>query len=83
MPEIEFQEMQTGNGKDRDLVATTNNRLELLVIDIRKLNLTITEANKKNDSLQNRVFWLTVIGLGIAAVQLVEVVDVVYNWFFR
>ncbi|MCU0660161.1 MAG: hypothetical protein MUD00_00910 [Candidatus Pacebacteria bacterium] len=81
MADNEFPIINTGNGIDRDLAATTNNRLELLVTDIRKLNQTISEANEKNDKLQNKVFWLTVVGVGIAAIQLIEVVDIVCRWF--
>ena len=78
-----FPIINTGNGIDRDLSATTNNRLELLVTDIRNLNQTISEANKKNDKLQKKIFWLTVVGVGIATVQLIEVVDIVCNWFSK
>jgi|JI8StandDraft_1071087.scaffolds.fasta_scaffold117101_1 hypothetical protein len=81
MTDNEFPIINTGNGIDRDLAATTNNRLVLLVTDIRKLNQTISDANEKNDKLQNKVFWLTVVGVGVATVQLIEVVDIVCNWF--
>jgi hypothetical protein len=83
MADNEFPKINTGNGIDRDLSATTNNRLELLVTDIRKLDQTIAEANERNDRLQDKVFWLSVVGVGIAAIQLIEVVNIVCNWLSK
>lgn len=81
MSDNDFPKINTGNGVDRDLAATTNNRLELLVTDIRKLNQTISEANEKSSKLQNRVFWLTVVGVCIAALQLIGVADTIADYF--
>ena len=78
-----FPIIYTGNGIDRDLATTTNNRLELLVIDVRKLTKTISEANEKNEELQKRVYWLTLVGVIIAAVQLIQVIDILCDWFSK
>jgi hypothetical protein len=58
--------MSTGNGVDRDLAETTNNRLEILIN-------TIEEANQKNDSLQQKLLWLTIVGVILAAVQVINI----------
>ncbi len=76
----DFSKISTGNGIDRDLAATTNDRLEKLIVDLRNLNTTIEKSNNKNESLQNKIFWLTVIGVGLAFTQLVQVIDVVLKW---
>ena len=67
----EFPEIQTGNGTDRNLAATTNNRLELLIKDIRDLNETTKESNKENKNLQNKMLYFTYVGVGIAIIQLI------------
>lgn len=66
-----FLEIDTGNGIDRNLAATTNNRLELLIEDIRSLNETTKESNKENKNLQNKMLYLTYVGVGIAIIQLI------------
>lgn len=63
---MNFQKMSTGNGVDRDLAETTNNRLEILIN-------TIEEANQKNDSLQQKLLWLTIVGVILAAVQVINI----------
>jgi len=39
--EIQFQKVNTGNGFQNDLIATTNNRIELAVIEICMLKKSI------------------------------------------
>lgn len=84
---MEFKKITTGNGNSADLAATTNNRLELMVDEaekltsaIGKLEGTIVGLDTKNGRLQNRVFWLTVVGVVLAAFQLVQVVQIIIGW---
>lgn len=47
----QFRKVDTGNGIDRDLAATTNDRLELTVIELQKLQENNTQQTKKLGSL--------------------------------
>ncbi|PIR80387.1 MAG: hypothetical protein COU25_00355 [Candidatus Levybacteria bacterium CG10_big_fil_rev_8_21_14_0_10_35_13] len=47
----QFKKVTTGNGYDRDLAATTNDRLELTVIELQKLQINNTEQTKKLGTL--------------------------------
>ncbi len=85
--EIQFQKVSTGNGFQNDLIATANNRIELAVIEICKLKKSITKLEQtivvlddKNEKLQKRIFWLTVVGVALAATQIFQVVDIVISW---
>lgn len=66
--ELDFPEIKTGNGIDRDYMATMNDRLKRAVIglnslevSIKKLEETIVQLNKKNDLLQKSMVVLSVI----------------------
>ena len=85
--EIQFQKVSTGNGFQNDLIATANNRIELAVVEICKLKKSITELEEtivsldnKNEKLQKRIFWLTVVGLVFTATQIIQVIDIVVKW---
>ncbi len=85
--EIQFQKISTGNGYQNDLIATVNNRLEITVVEIcklqkaiSKLESTIISLDEKNGKLQRRIFWLTVIGAIFAGTQIVQVVDILIRW---
>src|SRR3989344_707766 len=45
MPEdkFEFESVKTGNGFQNDLIATTNNRLEVTVLTLRNLNKVLSK----------------------------------------
>ncbi len=43
----QFEEIKTGNGMDRDLAATTNNRLELTVVELQNLQKNNTKQTEK------------------------------------
>lgn len=90
----QFRKIDTGNGIDRNLAATTNDRLEMTVIELQnlrenntdqtkklekaitQLNATITDANDKNDRLQTKLFWITIIGTIFATSGLLQVLDI-------
>lgn len=85
--EIRFQKVSTGNGFQSDLIATANNRIELAVVEICKLKKSITKLEEtivsldnKNEKLQKRIFWLTVVGIALAATQLFQIADIVVSW---
>ncbi|KKS07575.1 MAG: hypothetical protein A2570_00460 [Candidatus Brennerbacteria bacterium RIFOXYD1_FULL_41_16] len=80
----DFPDIKTGNGIDRDLAATTNDRLKKTVLELRSLKdaiasleKTIVNLDGKNEKLQKRIFWLTVVGLIFTATQIVQVLEIV------
>ena len=84
---IQFQEVSTGNGFQNDLIAKANDRIELAVVEICKLKKSITRLEEtivsldnKNEKLQKRIFWLTVVGLVFTAMQIIQVIDIVVKW---
>ena len=85
--EIQFEKVSTGNGFQNDLIATANNRVELAVVEICKLKKSITKLEEtivlldnKNEKLQKRIFWLTVVGVVFTATQIVQIIDIVVKW---
>jgi len=87
MNEDDFPEIDTGNGFSNNLAATANDRLKKVVIEINglksavsKLEKTIVSLNSENGKLQRQIFWLTIIGVVLAATQIVQVLDTVKNW---
>lgn len=85
--EIQFQKVSTGNGFQNDLIATANNRIEMAVVEVCKLKKSITKLEQtivalddKNEKLQKRIFWLTIVGVALAATQIFQVVDIVVKW---
>jgi hypothetical protein len=87
MDEQDFPDIKTGNGVDRDLAATTNDRLKKAVIETRglqravsSLEKTIVSLDGKNGKLQNRIFWLTVVGVIFAATQVIPVINIIRHW---
>ena len=64
--EDEFKEIKTGNGIDRDLAATTNNRLEKTILELRNLtsevrvlNTNVIRQSKSNDRYSRKLIALT------------------------
>lgn len=51
----QFKKVTTGNGYDRDLAATTNDRLELTVIELQNLQKNNTEQTNKLSVLLERL----------------------------
>lgn len=87
MNDKDFPNIQTGNGVDRDLAATANDRIKKAVIEINRLKdavisleKTIVNLDGKNEKLQKRIFWLTIVGVALAATQIVQVVYIIKNW---
>jgi uncharacterized phage infection (PIP) family protein YhgE len=87
MDDQSFPEIKTGNGIDRDLAATANDRIKKAVIEINGLKSAITSLEKtivnldsKNGKLQKRIFWLTVVGVALATTQIVQVIDIIKRW---
>lgn len=85
--EIQFPKVETGNGFQNDLIATANNRIELAVIELGKLKKSITKLettivllDNKNQKLQKRIFWLTVVGVIFTTTQIVQVIDIICTW---
>jgi predicted nucleic acid-binding Zn-ribbon protein len=86
--EIKFEKITTGNGFQNDLIATANNRVELAVVEICKLKDTISKFEKtivdlddKNERLQKKVLWLTVITVIFTATQIIQAIDILIKWF--
>lgn len=87
MNDQDFPEIKTGNGVDRDLAATANDRIKKAVIEtnslksaVASLEKTIVNLDEKNGKLQSRIFWLTVVGVALAATQIVQVLEIVKTW---
>ena len=87
MDDQDFPEIKTGNGIDRDLAATANDRIKKAVIEINDLKSAIASLEKtivnldgKNEKLQKWIFWLTVVGVALAATQIVQVFEIVKTW---
>ncbi len=66
MGEDEFKEIKTGNGIDRDLAATTNDRMKTTVIELRnlgggikELNTNIINFSNSSDKYSKRLLYLT------------------------
>lgn len=83
----DFPDIETGNGIDRNLAATANDRIKKTVIEIDRLKnavvsleKTIVNLDKKNEKLQKQIFWLTIIGVALAATQIVQMIDIIKNW---
>lgn len=87
MDDQEFIKIKTGNGIDRDLAATTNDRLKKTVLELRslkdaiaRLERTIVGLDEKNEKLGIRIYWLTIVGVILAGVQIVEAINVILGW---
>ncbi len=87
MDDQNFPDIKTGNYIDRDLAATANDRIKKAVIEINSLKgaivsleKTIVNLDEKNGKLQKRIFWLTVVGVVLAATQIVQVLEIIRNW---
>ena len=87
MDDQDFSNIQTGNGIDRDLAATANDRIKKAVIEINNLKgavasleKTIVNLDDKNEKLQKWIFWLTVVGVALAATQIIQVLEIVKTW---
>jgi|RhiMetdeSRZDD1v2_1073273.scaffolds.fasta_scaffold627336_2 uncharacterized membrane protein len=57
-------------------IGSLANELLLLHIDVKNLNRTITEANKKNDKLQTWFLILTIVGVVFAASGVIQALDI-------
>ena len=49
-------------------------------VAVQSLEKTIINLDGKNEKLQKRIFWLTVIGLIFTATQIVQVLEIVKTW---
>jgi hypothetical protein len=47
---------------------------------VQNLEKTIVNLDGKNEKLQKRIFWLTVVGLIFTATQIVQVLEIVKTW---
>lgn len=57
--EDDFPEIKTGNGIDRDLAATTNDRIKKAVIEVRRLIGTIEVFNSQSSRQTDKIITLT------------------------
>lgn len=87
MDDQDFPNIQTGNGIDRDLAATANDRIKKAVIEINSLKGAVTSLEKtiinldgKNEKLQKRILWLTVVGVALAATQIIQILEIIKTW---
>ena len=70
MNDTDFPEIKTGNGIDRDLAATANDRIKKAVIEVNKLTTTIETFNEQSSRQTERLVKLTwwIVGLTIVMV---------------
>ncbi len=70
MNDTDFPEIKTGNGIDRDLAATANDRIKKAVIEVNKLATTIETFNKQSSKYTEKLVKLTwwIVGLTIIMV---------------
>lgn len=87
MNDQDFPDIKTGNYIDRDLAVTANDRIKKAVIEINglkgaivSLEKTIVNLDEKNGKLQKRIFWLTVVGVALAATQIIQVLEIIRSW---
>ncbi len=70
MDDADFSEIETGNGIDRNLAATANDRIKKAVIEVNELTTTIKKFNeqssKQTDKLVKLTWWI--VGLTIVMV---------------
>lgn len=48
---------------------------------LEKLNTTIKESDTKSEALGWKMFWLAVVGLVLAATQIIPAIDILRSWF--
>jgi hypothetical protein len=82
----DFQEIDTGNGKSANLVATTNDRLRQTVIELRNVGVSLTELDsgiknfhKDSDTWSNRLVNFTVILIALTIMLIFLTVDLIYE----
>lgn len=70
MDEKDFPEIKTGNGIDRDLAATANDRIKKAVIEVNELTTTIKTFNEQSSKQTEKLVKLTwwIVGLTIVMV---------------
>ena len=70
MNDTDFPEIKTGNGIDRDLATTANDRIKKAVIEVNKLTTTIETFNKQSSKQTEKLVKLTwwIVGLTIVMV---------------
>ena len=68
----DFPEIKTGNGKDRDLYATANDRLKKVAIRIDLLKETMIRLEKSSLKLQKAILLLAVIAVILAFIQVLH-----------
>jgi len=47
---------------------------------VQGLEKTIVNLDGKNEKLQKRIFWLTVVGLIFTATQIIQVLEIIKTW---
>ena len=47
---------------------------------VASLEKTIVNLDGKNEKLQKRIFWLTVVGVALAATQIIQVLEIIKTW---
>lgn len=47
---------------------------------LQGLEKTIVNLDSKNEKLQKQIFWLTVVGVALAATQIFQVIEIVRGW---
>jgi len=70
MNDSDFPEIKTGNGLDRDLAATANDRIKKAVIEVNKFTGTIKTFNEQSSKQTEKLVKLTwwIVGLTIIMV---------------
>ncbi len=58
----------------KTLLTFVNNSLESLIS-------TIKDSDKKNEALGWKMFWLAIVGLILAATQIIPAIDILRQWF--
>jgi len=59
MNDNDFPEIRTGNGIDRDLAATANDRIKKAVIEVNHLTKTIENFNEQSSKQTQKIIGLT------------------------
>lgn len=47
---------------------------------LKSLERTVTTLNEKDNKTQNKLFWIGIIGLVLAGTQVIQALDIVFNW---
>lgn len=78
---MDFPEIKTGNGVDRDLAATANDRLKKVAIETNKLTKVIEifneQSSKQTDKMIRLTWWIVGLTIIMVAGLIIQIILVI------